>query len=174
MRAFKTSKKLHRLDLEIDALEGERRALEARDATQPGGGEREPLADLERRLQALRQRRHAAAVEHWTAVASDTRAKLADLKSDSLLSGWRRGIFLDVVTLFWILAGAGWFAFGLAGTAVGAVLAVIASWFIVRRREPMRLMSIRQGEDILRESEIELRRATREAATGAMAGTPQA
>jgi hypothetical protein len=173
MKRFKAGKKLDALDAEIHALETERRELElqALNAEVPDDGRRaryfsiEDLAlrrkaiGVERALHDLRQRQHAAAVAYWTAVAAETRAKLDDLKSESPTSAWRRRIWWDVLTILWILAGAGWLAYGIPGAAGGTVVTAVCAWFIVRGRDGMRLTSIRQGEEILRSSESELRKA---------------
>lgn len=183
MKRFKAGKQLHALDAQIDTLETERRALElqALDAEVPEDGRRaryfsiEDLAlrrkaiGVERALHDLRQRQRAAAVTYWTAVAAETRAKLDDLKSESPTSAWRRRIWWDVLTILWILAGAGWLAFGIPGATGGAVVTAACAWLIARSREAMRLTAIRQGEEILRSSESELRKAEWDAAQAAPA-----
>jgi hypothetical protein len=180
MTRFKTRKKLSVVDAEVDALEQERRALElqALAGEVPEAGRREryfsiedpdlrrKAIGIERDLHDLRRRQRAAAVDYWTAVAAETRAKLDDLKSESPTSAWRRRIWWDVLTILWILAGAGWLAFQIPGAAAGAIATAVCAWFIVRSREGMRLTSIRQGEEILRSSESELRKAEWEAAQG--------
>ena len=178
MTRFKSRKKLSAVDAQVDALEQERRALELQvlAAEVPEAGRRaryfsiedpelrRKAIGIERALHDLRQRQRAAAVAYWQAVAGETRAKLDDLKSESPTSAWRRRIWWDVLTILWILAGAGWLAFQIPGAAAGAVVTAICAWFIVRSREGMRLTSIRQGEEILRSSESELRKAEWEAA----------
>jgi hypothetical protein len=173
MSRFSAAKKLDALTEEVESLEREQHELEHQalgteipDAERRGryfsiadAEVRRRLIGIEWALQDLRQRHRAAAVEYWTAVSQETRNKLDDLKSESPTSAWRRAIWWDLLTIFWILGGAGWLAFGIPGAAVGAVATAIWARFIVRSRERTRLTSIRQGEDVLRSSENELRQA---------------
>ena len=173
MTRFRAGKKLDALDAKVDTLEAERRALELRALNGEVPADvrraryfsiadvalRRKAIEIERTLHDLRQRQRAAAVAYWTAAAAETRAKLDDLKSTSPTSAWRRRIWWDVLTILWILAGAGWLAFQIPGAVAGTVVTAVCAWYIVRGRERMRLSSIRQGEDILRSRESELRRA---------------
>lgn len=178
MSQFRAAKKLDALDARIDALEGERLALELRvfGATLNEAQRRDryfsigdvdlrrKLISLELELHELRQDQHAAAVAYWALVAGETGAKLDDLRSNSPRSAWRRGTVWDVLTIFWILIGAGYWAFDLAGAIAGTVVAAIWAQFMVRNHERTRLASIRKGEEILRSSESQLQRAQHEAA----------
>jgi hypothetical protein len=182
MSRLRAKKKLYALDAEVEALEQKRRALEletlgaevtdgerrARYFSIADAGLRRQLIGVERALHGASQRQRAAAIEYWTTVAAETRSKLEDLKSDSPTSAWRRRIWWDVLTILWILGGAGWLAFQTIGAAAGTVATAVWAWFIVRGREQTRLSSIREGEDLLRSSEGELQRA-REDAIGATA-----
>lgn len=140
MTLKEASRKLQKLDAEIEALRNER-----------GAGENDA-----RTLQDLQSRRQAAAIVYWQETAARTREKLDDLKSDSPTSSWRLRIWWDVLTVLWILGGAGWLMSGLPGAAAGTAATAVAAWFIVRSREPARLAAIRQGEDLLRSTENEL------------------
>lgn len=186
MTGFRQNKKLQRIDGEVEALEAQRRALEE----QAFGGE---VPDAERRaryfavadaglrrrlvaaglaLHEARARQRAAAVAYWETVATDTRRKLDDLRSDSPTSAWRRAIWWDVLTLLWILAGAGWLAYQAPGAITGTVATVLASVYVVRRREQTRVSAIRQGEDMLRSAENELRLARADADNPAHGSPP--
>ncbi len=168
---------LDRLDAQLAQLEAERRALEIeafgaacdeerrRERYFALGDEalRRRLIGRERALHELRRQQHEAAVEYRNAVIAETRAKLDDLRSDSPASTWRRGIWWDLLTVFWILAGAGWLAAKLPGALAGAAASGACGWWIVRRRAPARLAAIQAGEALLRASESELQEALREA-----------
>lgn len=185
MTGFRANKKFQLTDGEVQGLDRALRALEVKvlGAEVPPAERRSryfTVADSERRreliaagraLHEAETRRRAAAVEYWQTIAGETRDKLADLHSGSLFSRWRRGIWWDVLTLFWIFAGAGWLAYRVTGLAAGVVLTVLASVYVIRRREGTRLASIREGEDLLRASENELRlaRADAEHAAGGRA-----
>lgn len=186
MAGFRQNKKLQRIDSEVEALEAKRRALEARafGAELPAAERRGRYfavadADLRRELIATgralheaRGRQRAAAIDYWETVAADTRRKLDDLRSDSPTSAWRRAIWWDVLTLFWIFAGAGWLAYRWAGAATGTAFTAAAGWYVVRRREQTRISALREGEDVLRSSENELRLARAEAENPAHASPP--
>jgi hypothetical protein len=173
MKRFRAAKRLDALDVKVDALEAERRSLEIQAlGAEISAGERRrryfSITDrdlrrkaigLERRLDELREQDRAAAIEYWTTVSAETRAKLDDLKSDSPTSEWRRSIWWDALTLLWILGGAGWLAAGVAGAATGTVATAIGAWYITRSRKLARPARIREGEDALRASESELRAA---------------
>jgi hypothetical protein len=179
MTRSRTGKKLNVLDAEVEALEQQRRALELRalgaevsDAERRSRyfsvadpALRRELIGLERALHDKREQQRALALEYWTTTAAETRAKVADLTSGSPTSRWRRSLWWDLLTLFWILAGAGWLGFGIPGALIGAALSAVSAWFVVRSRERMRLASVREGEELLRSSERELAQA-RLVATG--------
>ena len=170
MTRRRASRKLYAADTEVDALEKERRTLElqafgaeASDAERRARyfsiedvALRRRLIGIERSLHELRQRQRDAAIQYWTTVAGETRANLEDLKSESPTSAWRQRIWWDIVTILWILGGAGWLAYGIPGAAVGTATTLAATWFIVRSRRRARPILIRQGEDHLRASEREL------------------
>ncbi len=178
MTRLRTGRKLDAVDRKIAALEEQRRTLETRalggelnDAGRreryfsiPDLALRRKAIGIERALHELRQQQQVATVDYWASVAATTRSKLADLQSESPTSAWRRGIWWDVLTIFWILVGAGWLAARIPGAVGGAVAAAVWGWFIVRGRERTRLTYIRQGEDMLRSSERELQQAQRHAA----------
>ncbi len=185
MKKFRTAKKLHALDARLEALEAERRAFEVRTL---GGALSDPerrqryfaIEDLDRRqkmigveraLQDVRREQQAAAVVYWTTVTTEIREKLADLKDESPASTWRRGIWLDVLTILWIIAGAGWLAYEIPGAVVGTVVTAGAAPFLVRSRTRRRPESIRKGEEQLRSTERQLQQAQREAARALPPGT---
>jgi hypothetical protein len=173
LKQFTAAKKLDALDTRLERLEAERRALEreafgaeiaeaerrARYLDLRDPAIRRRLIALERRLHGLRREQQAAAVNYWTSVAADTRTKLADLESDSPTSVWWRSIWWDVLTLFWIFAGAGWIGFGLAGAVVGTAITAACAVYVVRSRTRKRLDIIHHGREVLRSNERELQLA---------------
>ncbi len=124
---------------------------------------RRRLITGERALHELRRQRCQVAIEYRNTIVTGTRAKLADLQSDSPTSAWRRGLWWDLLTVFWVLVGAGWLAAQLPGALAGAVAAVVCGWWIARRRAPARLVAIQAGETLLRSAESDLQDALREA-----------
>lgn len=181
MTRLRAGRKLDAVDAKIAALEEERRTLETRalgveltDAERrdryfsiPDLALRRKAIGISRALHDLREQQRAATVDYWASVAAETRAKLADLTSESPTSAWRRGIWWDALTILWIFVGAGWLALRIPGAVGGAVIAAIWAWIIVRTRRRTRLTYIRQGEDMLRSSESELQQAQRHAARAA-------
>lgn len=176
MTQFRAAKKLDALDRRCDALEGERRMLELQAfGAEVDTGERrerylrlgDPL--LRRRLiglaldlHAARQEQQATAVDYWSRVTADTRHKLDDLKNDAPTARWRRDIWWDVLTILWIIGGAGWLAWQIPG-AIGGTLATAAlTPWLVRSRHRRRKDSIRRGEGLLRSGELELQQARAE------------
>jgi hypothetical protein len=186
MTGFRQNKKLQRIDGEVEALESRRRELELRafgaevPAAERRGryfavadaGLRRQLIAAGRALHEARSRQRAAAIDYWETIATDTRRKLEDLRSDSPTAKWRRALWWDVLTLFWIFAGAGWLAYQLRGALAGTLVTAAAGWYVVRRREASRATTIRQGEELLRSSENELRLAQADAANPAHDGAP--
>lgn len=184
MARLAAEKKLFALDKEVEALEEQLRALELRAVgTEVAESERRQryfsVADPAVRRQligtarALYERRaqwREAAVEYWSTVVAETRSKLEDLRSDSPLSRWRRRAWWDLLTIYWVLGGAGWLAFQFEGAVVATLVTVIWGWFILRRREQARQESIRQGESLLHSSGIELQQARQVAAELASSG----
>ncbi|MCK6371403.1 MAG: hypothetical protein L6Q83_08795 [Gammaproteobacteria bacterium] len=152
-----------RAALEIDALGGEVDETRRRERYFgiPEEGRRRRLIRHERTLHARRQEQRAAAVTYWQAVVDETREKLDDLKNEAPNSQWRRGIWWDLFTVLWILAGAGWLGYSLIGAAIGAALTAPIGWYIMRSRLSARLASIRTGEEVLRAGEQELAQAQR-------------
>lgn len=177
MTQFRAAKKLDALDRRSDELESERRALElqAFGAEVPNGERRERylrlgdpllrrrLVTLARTLHEVRREQQATAVDYWTLVTGETRRKLDDLKSDTPTSRWRRDIWWDVLTLLWIIGGAGWLAWGIPGALGGSLLTGAVTPYLVRSRRARRAESIRKGEGLLRSGEIELQKARNEA-----------
>lgn len=178
MKRFTAAKKLDALDTRLEPLEAERRALErevfgaevpeaerrARYLALHDEGKRRRLIALERSLHGLRREQQAAAVNYWKSVAAETRAKLADLESDSPTSAWRRSIWWDVLTLLWIFAGAGWIGFGLVGAGIGTAITAACAVYVVRNRTRKRLDIARHGREVLRSNERELQLAEAAAA----------
>lgn len=178
MTRTRAGKKVDRLDARIAVLDRQRRALE----TQALGAEigdadrrasyfaladvtqRRKLIALTRRIGELGREHRDATVAYWRIVTDETRAKLDDLRSDAPGSNWRRGIWWDVLTVFWILVGFGWLTFQVAGAIGGALAAGLWSRYIVTSRAAARLAFLRQGDDALRSSESQLRSAERDAA----------
>jgi hypothetical protein len=151
MTRFSANKKLNALDRKIDVLEAEcRKASSA------------PSGDLERQLLQLREQRHLANLEYLEAIVAETRAKLDDLKSDALGSGWRRAIWWDILTIFWFVAGAGWLVWRWPGVLAGTLATAACGAWIARQRRQSRPTFIRQGEDKLRASQAELEEARRQ------------
>lgn len=163
MTQYRAAKKLDALDARMDALEQERSALAD---SPPDAGQRERLEHLAAEIRELRPRQQAAAVEYWSTVVSETRAKLEDLRSESPTSAWRRGIWWDVLTILWILAGAGWLYRKIPGAAVGTVVTAAIAPFLFANRKRQRVESIRKGEEKLREAEQQLAQAQRETQAG--------
>jgi hypothetical protein len=181
MNRFRAAKRLDALDAQIDALLAERHALEisalgtevrdderrARYFAVADPETRRRLIGLERKLHDLRTRNHSAAVEYWTMVTAETRGKLDDVRSDSPTAGWRRDLWLDALTLVWILGGAGWLFRGMRGLLVGCAIAAIGAWFVARARDRARPGRVREGENALHTGESELRAAEQQAADAA-------
>jgi hypothetical protein len=181
MNRFRAAKRLDALDAQIDALLAERRALEisalgtevrdderrARYFAVADPETRRRLIGLERKLHELRARNHSAAVEYWKMVTAETRGKLDDVRSDSPTAGWRRDLWLDALTLVWILGGAGWLYRGTRGLLVGCAIAAIGAWFVARARERARPARVREGENALHSGESELRAAEQQASHAA-------
>ncbi|WKZ12446.1 MAG: hypothetical protein QY320_00195 [Gammaproteobacteria bacterium] len=124
---------------------------------------RRELIARERALHEQRRQRCQVAVEYRNTIVTGTRAKLADLQSDSPTSAWRRGLWWDLLTVFWVLVGAGWLAAQLPGALAGVVAALVCGGWIARRRAPARLAAIQAGETLLRSAESDLQDALREA-----------
>jgi hypothetical protein len=178
MTRTRAGKKVDRLDARIAVLDRQRRALE----TQALGAEvgeadrrasyfaiadvarRRKLIALTRRIEELGREHRDATVVYWRIVTDETRAKLEDLRSDAPGSNWRRGIWWDVLTVFWILVGFGWLTFQVAGAIGGALAAGLWSRYIVTSRAASRVAFLRQGDDALRSSESQLGSAERDAA----------
>jgi hypothetical protein len=187
MKRFRAAKRLDALDTRLDILEAERRALEfqafgAEVATAqrrekyfaiPDPALRRKAIGIERRLHALRRDERVAAIEYWTTVGNETRAKLDDLKSDSPTADWRRSIWWDVLTLLWIIGGAGWLAAGLPGAGVGTAITAAGAWYILRSRARARPARIREGEEALRSSERELHAAEQEVGEAPFSATEE-
>lgn len=185
MNRSRTGKKLNVLDAEVEALEQERRDLELRalGAEAPESerraryfavadlGLRRELIAVGRTLADKRREQRAMAVEYWASTLAETRAKIEDLQSQSPGSRWRRALWWDLLTILWVLAGAGWLGFGIAGAVAGAAASAAWAWFIIRSRERTRLTSLREGEELLRSGERELERARQDAVE---AGAPHA
>jgi hypothetical protein len=186
MSRFRANKNVHSLYAKIDAVDRRRRELEVQafGAEIPEGVRRDryfALNDAElrriligtaRRQHELGIRHHDARVAYWQLVADETRAKLDDLRSDAPRSSWRRGIWWDVLTVFWILAGFGWLTFQVAGAVIGAIAAAIWARHIVKSRAATRISFLRQGDDALRSSESQLQQARREAAAAQAVAAP--
>lgn len=178
MSRSRTGKKLNVIDAEVETLQQERRALELRAlGAEVSDGERRAsyfsvadpalrreLISVERALHDKRERQRALALEYLSTTVAETRAKIDDLRSQSLNSRWRRALWWDLFTILWILTGAGWLGFGIAGAIVGAIASAVWAWFIVRSRERARLTSLIEGEELLRSTERELEPARQAAA----------
>jgi hypothetical protein len=187
MKRFRAAKKLDALDTRLDALEAERRALEIQvfGTEVPPGDRREKyfaIADadlrrkvigIERKVHVVRKDARAAGIDYWTTVSAETRTKLDDLKSDSPTAEWRRSIWWDVLTLLWIIGGAGWLMAGLPGAGIGTALTAIGAWYIGRSRQRARPGRIREGEEALRSSEHELHAAEQEVTDAAFSASEE-
>jgi hypothetical protein len=186
MSRFRANKNVHSLYAKIDALDRQRRELEVRAFGAevpvpvrrdryfglPDAELRRKLIGMVRRLRELGIRHHDARVAYWQLVTDETRAKLDDLRSDAPRSSWRRGIWWDVLTVFWILAGFGLLTFQIPGAVVGAIAAAIWARHIVKSRAATRIAFLREGDDALRSSESQLQQARREAAAAQAVAEP--
>lgn len=173
MTQFRAAKKLDALDRRTDELESQRHSLElqAFGAEVPEGERRERylrlgdpllrsrLIGLVRDLHTARLEQHATAVDYWSLVTADTRRKLDDLKNDAPTARWRRDIWWDVLTLLWIIGGAGWLAWQIPGALGGTLATAALTPWLIRSRHQRRDESIRKGESVLRSGELELQQA---------------